>query len=142
MTNQASEVKRNSLNKPDEDVKLERINQTGGRAMTDNTQAELKKIHSLIHQPSYAVVYPETSRELGYPIEKSILDWSNKQVEQAYSDGFKKASKGAFKSQQEAKREAVESVLDRLDRSLNWQHTTPRDVIAEIEAERNKLKEQ
>ena len=50
-------------------------------AMTDNTEAELKKIHSLIHQPSYAVVYPETSRELGYPIEKSILDWHNKQVE-------------------------------------------------------------
>ena len=35
----------------------------------------------------------------------------------------------------------TEAVLDRLDRSLNWQHTTPRDVIAEIEAERKRLKE-
>lgn len=53
--------------------------------------------------------------ELDAKLKQSLLDWHNKQVEQAYSDGFMKASKGAFKSQQAAKREAVEEVLDRLE---------------------------
>ena len=39
-TNQASEVKRNSLNKSDRDVKLESINQTGGRAMSKQSKTQ------------------------------------------------------------------------------------------------------
>ena len=80
---------------------------------------------------------------------QALLDWHNKQVERAYSDGFQKASKGAFKSQQEAKRTAVEQVLDRLGQSFDT-HTTPyeRDLLTRsyvrdtLNFERNKLKEE
>lgn len=43
---------------------------------------ELDEIHNLIHQPSFAVVYPETEIELGYPVARRILDWHNKQIEE------------------------------------------------------------
>ncbi len=69
-----------------------------------------------------------------------------KQIEQAYSDGFQKASKGAFKSQQEAKREAVEEVLDRLLVEVRRAYDKEGDflemVVDTIKAERNKLKEE
>ena len=71
-----------------------------------------------------------------------------KQIEQAYSDGFQKASKGAFKSQQEAKREAVEKVLDRLEAQFVEEvvvifgktEVKKQVPLSAIEAERNKLK--
>lgn len=79
--------------------------------------------------------------------KQAILAWHNKQIEQAYSDGFQKASKGAFKSQQEAKREAVGAVLDNVKRvymQLDYEGSDDdmiQEIIEVIEAERNKLKE-
>lgn len=65
-------------------------------------------------------------------------------VRKSYDDGFMKASKGAFKSQQAAKREAVEEVLDRLESMAAYDPSGSSPVInpRQIEAERNKLKEE
>lgn len=74
-------------------------------------------------------------------IEKLVQADRKKHELQAYSDGFQKASKGAFKSQQAAKREAVEAVLDMLlDHGEDF--TTFGDgcrsvAVEHIEAERN-----
>lgn len=71
----------------------------------------------------------------------------DKRADEAYVKGFMKASKGAFKSRQEAKRIAVEELLDRLEASIS-SHTTPegRDLITRsyvkntLNFERNKLR--
>lgn len=67
MTNQASEVKRSSLNKSDVDVKLESI------------------IRSCIDDPH--------DRTIG-EAKEAILDWHNKQIE-AVLDRVKSSAKGA-----------------------------------------------
>ena len=66
-----------------------------------------------------------------------FLDWHNKQVKNAVATAEDDLDQYWNKELDKQ----IEVVLDRLDRSLNWQHTTPRDVIAEIEAERKRLKE-
>ena len=87
--------------------------------------SELEKIHALIHQPSYALVYPETSRELGYPIEKRIIAYKDKAVEEVL-DRLEKHSDG------------LPCTVRYSDGSVERMRVVP---LSAIQAERNKLKE-
>lgn len=110
-----------------------------------------KRIDEILALLAARIPQPKTMNEATARVamlrgaKQAIFDWHNKQVERAYSDGFQKAAKGAFKSQQEAKREAVRAVLDRLEVQMVRYSDDFKDgdavPVQAIRAERNKLKE-
>lgn len=79
----------------------------------------------MLDNPNNYGIYPTTN--FYNAIEEAILDWHKKYELQAYSDGFQKASKGAFKSQQAAKLDERNKIaLDTyrgktVSESTNWQ---------------------
>lgn len=52
----------------------------------------IKTIHSLMHQPIYAVIYPETEMENGYEVASRVVDYlatQKKQLLEAVLEGQK-----------------------------------------------------